>query len=154
MLLLSIMKKLPLFNLSLIDGTTLKSSSIKNKTIIFFYPKAMTPGCTIEVQEFQNSLTQFVKLGFTIIGCSKDDIKNNIKFAKKYNLKYLLASDLTNVCEKLKIWVEKSMYGKKYYGIERSTFMIDSNGKLFNQWNKVKVKDHVKEVLEIAKKCP
>ena len=148
------MKKLPNFTLSLIDGSVLKSSSIASKTILFFYPKAMTPGCTIEVNEFQSNLNKFQKLGFTIIGCSKDSIKNNIKFAEKYNLKYLLGSDLTNVCEKLGIWVEKSMYGKKYFGIDRSTFMLDSNGKLFKQWNKVKVKDHVKEVLEIAKNCP
>lgn len=148
------MKKLPSFKLFLIDGHTLKSSSIKNKTILFFYPKAMTSGCTIEVQEFQNSLVKFKKLGFTIIGCSKDPIEKNIKFAEKYKLKYLLSSDLTNTCEKLGIWVEKSMYGNKYFGIDRSTFMIDSKGKLFNQWNKVKVKDHVKEVLEFAKNCP
>lgn len=148
------MKKLPNFTLSLTDGSVLKSSSITSKTILFFYPKAMTPGCTIEVNEFQSNLNKFQKLGFTIIGCSKDSIKNNVKFAQKYNLNYLLGSDLTNVCEKLGIWVEKSMYGKKYFGIDRSTFMLDSNGKLFRQWNKVKVKDHVKEVLEIAKNCP
>ena len=148
------MKKLPNFTLSLTDGSVLKSSSITSKTILFFYPKAMTPGCTIEVNEFQSNLNKFQKLDFTIIGCSKDSIKNNVKFAQKYNLNYLLGSDLTNVCEKLGIWVEKSMYGKKYFGIDRSTFMLDSNGKLFRQWNKVKVKDHVNEVLEIAKNCP
>jgi peroxiredoxin Q/BCP len=148
------MKKLPAFNLSLMNGSLLKSSSITSKTILFFYPKAMTSGCTIEVQEFQNSLTKFKKMGFVIIGCSKDSIKKNLKFAEKYELKYLLASDLTNVCEKLNIWIEKSMYGKKYFGIDRSTFIIDSKGKIFTQWNKVKVKDHVKEVLEFAKKCP
>jgi len=148
------MNKLPSFNLSLIDGSTLKSLSIKDKTILFFYPKAMTSGCTIEVQEFQRSLAKFKKIGFTIIGCSKDPVEKNLKFAEKYELKYLLASDLTNACEKLHIWIEKSMYGKKYFGIDRSTFMIDSKGKLFNQWNKVKAKDHVKEVLELAKKCP
>ena len=148
------MKKLPIFNLTLINGSLLKSSNIDTKTILFFYPKAMTSGCTIEVQEFQNYLPKFKKLGFTIIGCSKDSIDKNIKFSEKYKLKYFLASDLNKVCEKLNIWVEKSMYGKKYFGIDRSTFMIDSNGKLFNQWNKVKVKDHVKEVLEFAKNCP
>ena len=148
------MKKLPLFNLNLVNGDVLKSSLIKYKTILFFYPKALTPGCTIEVQEFQNSLSKFKKLGFTIIGCSKDPIEKNIKFSEKYKLKYLLASDLSNACEKLNIWVEKSMYGKKYFGIERSTYIIDSNGKIFNQWNKVKVKDHVKEVLDSAKNCP
>ena len=148
------MKKLPSFILSLINGKELKSSSIKSKTILFFYPKAMTSGCTIEVNEFQHHLNKFKKLDFTIIGCSKDPIDKNIKFSNKYKLKYLLCSDLTDVCEKLGIWIEKSMYGKKYFGINRSTFMIDSKGKLFKQWNKVKVKDHVKEVLEIAKNCP
>ena len=148
------MKKLPNFTLSLIDGSILKSSAITSKTILFFYPKAMTPGCTVEVNEFQSNLNKFQKLGFTIIGCSKDSIENNIKFAEKYKLRYLLGSDLTNVCEKLRIWIEKSMYGKKYFGIDRSTFMIDSKRKLFKQWNNVKIKDHVKEVLEIAKNCP
>ena len=148
------MKKIPNFTLFLINDTLLKSSAIKTKTILFFYPKAMTSGCTVEVNEFQSNLNKFQKLGFTIIGCSKDSIDKNIKFAEKYKLKYLLGSDLTNVCEKLGIWIEKSMYGKKYFGINRSTFMIDSKGKLFKQWNKVKVKEHVKEVLDIAKNCP
>ena len=148
------MKKLPSFKLSLINGEELKSSLIKSKTILFFYPKAMTSGCTIEINEFQHHLNKFKKLDFSIIGCSKDSIDKNIKFSKKYKLKYLLGSDLTDACEKLGIWIEKSMYGKKYFGIDRSTFMIDSKGKLFKQWNKVKVKEHVKEVLDIAKNCP
>ena len=148
------MKKLPTFSLTLIDGSILKSSSIKGKTILFFYPKAMTPGCTIEVQEFQNFLLKFKKIGFTLIGCSRDPIEKNIKFSEKYKLKYSLASDLSNACEKLDIWIEKSMYGKKYFGIDRSTFLIDSKGKIFKQWNKVKVKDHVKEVFNIANQCP
>jgi peroxiredoxin Q/BCP len=114
----------------------------------------MTSGCTIEVQEFQNFLIKFKKIGFTIIGCSRDSVEKNLKFSEKFQLKYLLASDLSNACEKLSIWVEKSMYGKKYFGIERSTFIIDSNGKPFHQWRKVKVKDHVKEVFEYAKNCP
>ena len=148
------MKKLPSFNLFLTDGSTLKSLSIKTKTILFFYPKAMTSGCSLEVQEFQNNLAKFNKIGFNIIGCSKDSIEKNIKFAKKYELKYLLASDLSNACEKLNIWIEKSMYGKKYFGIDRSTFIIDSQGNLFKQWNRVKVKNHVKDVFESAKNCP
>ena len=77
-----------------------------------------------------------------------------MKFAAKYKLKYLLGSDLKNACEKLGIWIEKSMYGRKYFGINRTTFMIDSKGNIFNQWIKVKVKNHVKEVLECAKNCP
>ncbi len=147
------MKKLPVFKLKLIDGSELKSSEIK-KTVIFFYPKAMTSGCTIEVCDFQANYEKFKKIGFNLIGISKDPVENNIKFAKKYNLKYSLASDEKDACEKLNIWVEKSMYGKKYFGIERSTFIIDSSGKIFKQWNKVKVSDHVKEVLNEAKDCP
>ena len=148
------MKKLPSFKLSLTNGEEFRSSLVKSKTILFFYPKAMTSGCTLEVNEFQFYLNKFQKLNFTIIGCSKDSIDKNIKFSEKYKLKYLLGSDLTNVCEKLGIWIQKSMYGKKYFGIDRSTFMIDSKGKIFKQWNKVKVKGHVKEVLEFAKNCP
>ena len=113
----------------------------------------MTSGCTIEVCEFQSNLKKFKKLGFEIIGASKDSIEKNIKFAEKYKLKYTLASDEDKACEKLGIWVEKSMYGKKYFGISRSTFVINSKGKIFKQWNKVKVSGHVKEVLEIAKTC-
>ena len=147
------MNKLPNFKLKLIDDTEIKSSRIK-KTILFFYPKAMTSGCTIEVCDFQSNLNKFKKLGFEIIGISKDNIEKNIKFAEKYEIKYPLASDEDDVCEKLDIWIEKSMYGKKYFGINRSTFMIDSKGKIFKQWNKIKVVGHVEEVLEIAKNCP
>ena len=147
------MSKLPNFKLKLINDTEIQSSRIK-KTVLFFYPKAMTSGCTIEVCDFQSNLNKFKKLGFEIIGASKDNIEKNIKFAEKYKIKYLLASDENKVCEKLGIWIEKSMYGKKYFGINRSTFMIDSKGKIFRQWNKVKVIGHVKEVLEIGKICP
>ena len=147
------MKKLPNFKLMLINGKEINSSEIK-KTILFFYPKAFTSGCTIEVCEFQSNFNKFKKLGFELIGISKDTLDKNIKFAEKYKIKYLLASDEDKVSEKLGIWIEKSMYGKKYFGINRATFMIDSKGKIFKQWNKVKVSGHVKEVLEIAKICP
>ena len=146
------MKKLPNFKLKLIDGTEIKSSEIK-KAILFFYPKAMTSGCTIEVCDFQSNYNKFKKMDFNIIGASKDSIEKNLKFAEKYKIKYPLASDEDRVCEKLGIWIEKSMYGKKYFGISRSTFMTDNQGRLFKQWDKVKVSDHVKKVLEIAKTC-
>ena len=147
------MNKLPNFKLKLIDDTEIKSSKIK-KTILFFYPKAMTSGCTIEVCDFQSNFNKFKKLGFIIIGASKDSIEKNLKFAEKYKIKYPLASGEDKACEKLGIWIEKSMYGIKYFGISRSTFMIDSKGGLFKQWDKVKVSGHVKEVLETAKNCP
>ena len=147
------MNKLPNFKLKLADDSEIKFSKLK-KTILFFYPKAMTSGCTIEVCEFQSNFNKFRELGFEIIGASKDSIEKNFKFAEKYKIKYHIASDEDKACEKLGIWIEKSMYGKKYFGISRSTFMIDSKGKIFKQWNKVKVSGHVKEVLEIAKNCP
>ena len=84
----------------------------------------------------------------------KNSVEKNLEFAEKYDLKYLLASGLDYIYEKLDIWIEKSMYGKKYFGIDRSTFMINGDGKILNQWNKVKVKSHVKEVFELAKKVP
>ena len=147
------MKKLPKFKLKLINGTEINSSAIK-KTILFFYPKAFTSGCTIEVCEFQSNFNKFKKLGFQLIGISKDTLDKNIKFAEKYKVKYFLASDESNVCEKLGVWIEKSMYGKKYFGIDRTTIIIDSKGKIFKYWNKVKVSGHVQEVLEISKNCP
>ncbi len=147
------MKKLPKFKLKLINGTEINSSEIK-KTILFFYPKAFTSGCTIEVCEFQSNFNKFKKLGFQLIGISKDTLDKNIKFAEKYKVKYFLASDESDVCEKLGVWIEKSMYGKKYFGIDRTTIIIDSRGKIFKYWNKVKVSGHVKEVLEIANNCP
>ena len=147
------MKKLPNFKLKLIDGTEIKSSEIK-KTILFFYPKVMTSGCTIEVCDFQSNYNKFKKLDFNIIGASKDSTEKNLKFAEKYKIKYPLASDEDRVCEKLGIWIEKSMYGNKYFGINRSTFMIDSQGRIFKLWNEVKVSGHVKEVLKVAKNCP
>ena len=81
-------------------------------------------------------------------------LEKNIKFAEKYKIKYSLASDETDVCEKLGIWIEKSMYGRKYFGIDRTSIIVDSKGKVFKYWNKVKVSGHVKEVLKIAKKLP
>ena len=144
------MNKLPKFKLRLFDNEEIKSSEIKN-TVLFFYPKAMTSGCTIEVCDFQSNLSKFKKIGLEIIGVSKDSKEKNLKFAEKYNIKYNLASDENQVCEKLGIWIEKSMYGKKYFGIDRSTFIIDTNGKILFFWNKVKVKGHVDEVLSVAK---
>ena len=145
------MRTFPKIKIHLIDGSFFDTSLNNSKTILFFYPKAMTPGCTIEVIEFQKNLKSFADLGFKVIGCSKDSIENNIKFSKKYNLKYMLGSDLTDVCEKLGIWVEKSMYGKKYYGINRSTFILNNKSKILHSWTKVKVKDHVEEVISFIK---
>lgn len=147
------MNKLPNFKLKLTNNKEVKSAELK-KTILFFYPKAFTSGCTIEVCDFQSNFNKFKKMGFQLIGVSKDPLEKNIKFAEKYKIKYSLASDLTGVCEKLGIWIEKSMYGKKYFGIDRTTIIIDSKGKVFEYLNKVKVPGHVQEVLKKIKYCP
>jgi len=140
------------FKLNLTNDLVFDSSKLDKKTVLFFYPKAMTGGCSLEVQDFQKKLTTFTKLGFDVVGASKDSIDKNTKFSDKYKLKYELGSDLKDACEKLGIWIEKSMYGKKYFGINRSTFIFDKKGKILHSWLKVKVKNHVNEVITFIKK--
>ena len=145
------MKKLPKIKLQLTNEDQFDSAKIKNKTVLFFYPKALTGGCSIEVADFQKNLKKFNKIGFDIIGASKDSIEKNKKFSDKYKLKYPLGSDEGKNCDKLGIWIEKSMYGRKYFGIDRSTFVVNENGNILKSWNKVKVKGHVEEVYEFCK---
>ena len=145
------MKKIPKIKLQLTNEDQFDSSKIINKTVLFFYPKALTGGCSIEVSDFQKYLKKFKKIGFDVIGASKDPVERNKKFSDKYKLKYPLGSDEGKNCDKLGIWIEKSMYGKKYFGIDRSTFVIDNKGKILNIWNKVKVKGHVEEVYNFCK---
>ena len=118
------------------------------KLIIYFYPKDDTPGCTKEAIEFSNLKNDFDKKNVNIIGVSKDSIEKHKKFISKYNLSLKLASDEDlEICETFKVWVEKSMYGKKYMGIERSTFLFNENLELIQSWRKVKVNGHAEEVL-------
>ena len=145
------MKKIPKIKLTLTNEKEFDSLKIKSPTVLFFYPKALTGGCSVEVSDFQNYLNKFKKIGYEIIGASKDTVERNKKFSEKYKLKYPLGSDEGKNCEKLNIWVEKSMYGKKYFGIDRSTFIIDKNGKILKYWNKVKVKGHAEEVYNYCK---
>ena len=120
--------------------------------IIYFYPKADTPGCTKESCEFQTNLKKFNNLKTQIVGISKDSVAKQKKFAQKFNLKFnLLSDESTDICEKFGVWVEKSMYGKKYYGIERSTFVIGKNKKILKAWRKVKVNNHVDELMSFIK---
>ena len=120
--------------------------------IIYFYPKADTPGCIKESCEFQTNLKKFNNLKTQIVGISKDSVAKQKKFAQKFNLKFnLLSDESTDICEKFGVWVEKSMYGKKYYGIERSTFVIGKNKKILKAWRKVKVNNHVDEVMSFIK---
>ena len=132
------------------DGNgVIKLSDLKGQNVIlYFYPKDDTPGCTKEACAFQENLPHFKTNDAVIIGVSKDTPAKHDKFKDKYNLDFTLGSDEDGkVCEAYGVWVEKSMYGKKYMGIERATYLIDTNGKIAGIWRKVKVPGHAEEVL-------
>ena len=116
--------------------------------VVYFYPRDNTPGCTTESIDFSNLLPQFEALGVQIVGVSKDSLKSHASFKTKKELTVILASDEhADACEKFGVWVEKNMYGKKYMGIERSTFLVKADGTLAEIWRKVKVKGHADAVL-------
>ena len=120
--------------------------------VVYFYPKADTPGCTSEAQAFTALAAEFASAGVPVIGVSKDKPAKLKKFAEKYDLKLLLASDEQGgFCEAFGTWVEKSMYGRSYMGIERATFLIGADGTILRVWPKVKVKGHAEEVLEAVR---
>ena len=122
------------------------------KTVLFFFPRADTPGCTKEAIEFSLLKKDFDALNIKLIGISKDSIIKQEKFKNKHNLTCILGSDdNTNICENFEVWVEKSMYGKKYMGIQRTTFLIDEDRKIVKIWEKVKVPNHAQEVLDFSK---
>jgi peroxiredoxin Q/BCP len=141
--------KAPAFTLPINGGGTISSAQLKGKPyVLYFYPKADTSGCTKEAQAFQDSLGAFAAKGATVIGVSRDPVKALDKFAAKYGLEFPLASDEAGaLTEAYGVWVEKSMYGKKYMGIERSTFLVAANGQIEKVWPKVKVDGHAAEVL-------
>lgn len=118
--------------------------------MLYFYPKDDTPGCTTEAKDFASLAKQFDKADTVIIGISKDDLKSHDKFRAKYDLPFALASDDSGIAEAFGVWGEKSMYGKKYMGIVRSTFLIDKKGKIAKAWPKVSVTGHAAEVLKAA----
>ena len=121
--------------------------------IVYFYPKDDTPGCTSEACSFRDNLSEFNKIDAVILGISKDSVKSHAKFRDKYDLNFpLLADEDGVVCTAYGAWQEKSMYGKKYMGIQRMTFLIDGNGKIAHIWPKVSVTGHTKEVLGELKK--
>lgn len=140
--------KAPDFTLPTDGDGTIKLSSLKGSPVIlYFYPKDDTPGCTTESCDFRDNFNAFKRAGATIIGISKCSVKKHDKFKAKYDLPFTLASDEdSDVCEQYGVWVEKSMYGKKYMGIERSTFLIGADGKIAQIWRKVSVTGHADEV--------
>ncbi len=134
------------------DGVVSLAKLKGKNVVIYFYPKDDTPGCTIEAKDFRDLMGDFKKSNTEIIGISKDSVKSHDKFKEKFCLPFILASDEdTKVCQEYGVWVEKSMYGKKYMGISRETFLIDAKGKIAHIWDKVKVEGHAAEVLEAAK---
>ena len=142
----------PDFTMPASGGRTVSLSALRGRPfVLYFYPKADTPGCTKEACAFQEALPQLGGIGIEVIGVSRDKMKPIEKFAEKYGLRFPLASDAeTQVAEAYGVWVEKSMYGRKYMGMERSTFLIDKEGRIARIWPKVKIDGHAAEVMEAA----
>lgn len=139
----------PDFTLPRDGGTSLTLSALRpGKVVLYFYPKDDTPGCTLEAQDFTQKLADFTAAGCTVIGMSKDSVTAHDKFCTKYGLGIVLVSDEAgHTSEDYGVWLEKSMYGKTYMGIERTTVLIDGAGMVARVWNKVAVKGHADEVL-------
>lgn len=137
------------------DGSSVKPSDFKGKPLVlFFYPKDDTPGCTTENKDFTALKGEFDKAGVALLGVSKDPPARHEKFIAKHDLAAPLASDSAEgdgIAEALGIWVEKNMYGRKYMGMERTTYLVDAAGKIARVWRKVKVKGHAEDVLEAAR---
>lgn len=132
------------------EGDEASLSSFRGKPLVlYFYPKDDTSGCTAEAQAFTERADAFAKAGSVVLGVSKDSPARHAKFIAKYDLKVQLGTDVDgSVCEAFGTWIEKSMYGRKYMGIERATFLIDGQGKIVRVWRKVKVPGHAEEVLK------
>ena len=141
--------KAPRFSLPDQDNNIVNLSDLAGKwVVLYFYPKALTPGCTTETCNFQESLPDFKNVDAVILGMSKDSVNKQKKFADKYKVDFQLLSDEnSDICEQYRVWQKKSMYGKEYMGIARTTFLIDPQGNVVKIYPKVKVKDHHTEVL-------
>ena len=139
----------PAFDMATSDGGRVSSADLKGRPyVLYFYPKADTPGCTTEGQDFSTLADDFAAAGAAVIGASRDPVKKLDRFRAKYDLTVVLASDEPgDVTEAFGVWGEKSMYGRTYMGVERATFLIDGDGVVRRVWRKVRVKDHAAEVL-------
>jgi thioredoxin-dependent peroxiredoxin len=147
---LKIGDKAPEFLVKISEDKEYSLEGLKGKyVVLYFYPKDDTPGCTLEAMDFNELLQDFQALNSVVLGVSRDDLKSHNKFKDKYNLKFNLGSDLEGAtCSKYAVWVEKSMFGKKYMGVNRATFLIDTQGKIAHIWPKVSVEGHAREVLD------
>ena len=143
--------KVPALKTKLSDGTDLDLSSPGGPLVLYFYPKDDTSGCTKEAQDFTELADEFAKAGAKIVGLSRDPMKKHDKFIAKYDLKVPLVSDEDGaISDAFGTWVEKSMYGRKYMGMERATYLIGKDGQVVKAWRKVKVPGHAAEVLKAA----
>lgn len=143
----------PDFGIPSDTGEIIKLKHFRGKRVVlYFYPKDDTPGCTTQAQSFRDSKQVFSRNNAVVIGVSKDTVERHSKFKTKHQLNFILASDTdAEVCETYGVWKEKNMYGRKYMGIERSTFLIDEKGKVRAEWRKVRVSGHVDEVVGTLK---
>ena len=150
---IKINSKAPIFKLLSSSNQNFEiGKNLSKYLVIYFYPRDNTPGCTNEAKDFAKLFKEFKKLNCEIIGISKDDIKSHKKFINKFKIPFQLLSDeKIIVLKKYGAWGEKSMYGKKFMGIKRTTVLINPKGKIIKIWNNVKVKDHAKEVLNLLK---
>ena len=145
--------KAPAFTVQSDSGTKISLKDLKGKRVVlYFYPKDMTPGCTQEACDFRDSMSRLKKLDAVVLGVSKDGVESHQRFKKKEDLTFPLLSDTDGkICEAYGVWKEKSLYGRKYMGIERVTFVIGPKGKIEKIFPKVKVKGHVDEILAYCK---
>lgn len=152
---LTVGAKAPGFSCPADGGRIIKLSDFAGKPVVlYFYPKDDTSGCTREAIDFTAAARSFAKLGCVVIGCSKDSAAQHDKFKKKHELNVTLISDSDGaVCEAYGVWVEKSMYGRKYMGIERATYLLDHKHRINQIWRRVKVPGHVADVLAAVAKC-
>jgi thioredoxin-dependent peroxiredoxin len=146
-------KKVPDFTAASTAGTDFNLAKARGKALVlYFYPKDSTSGCTLEAQEFRDLADKFRRAGATILGVSRDSLKSHANFREKQALPFHLLSDPDEaLCRQFDVIREKSLYGRKYMGIERSTFLIDDKGVLRHEWRKVKVAGHAQEVLEVLR---
>ncbi len=151
----TLMRQSPDFKCPATGDQTIHLKSLRGKkVVIYFYPKDSTPGCTTEGQDFRDLHTKFKRQNAVILGVSRDNLASHEKFKAKQKFPFELLSDPDEaLCKKYDVIKEKTLYGRKFMGIERSTFLIDERGKLREEWRKVKVKGHAAEVLEAVKNC-
>lgn len=143
----------PAFEVESHTGTIVKLEDLRGKLVVlYFYPKDDTPGCTVEAKAFEASAAEFEKEGAVVLGVSPDDIGSHCKFADKFSLSFPLLADTDHaVAEKYGVWVEKNRFGKKYWGVQRATFLIGPDGEVLQAWPKVKPEGHAEEVLSAVR---